>query len=238
MAQRFEKNQELIQYAYENLKGIPLNSDEYEKMISGMHYHCWTPELDNARLERHEQARQYGDISFRDFETTAEFHKARYEYLKKIFGKVGDEVNSLYIEPPFNIDYGFNVSLGERFYANFNLTILDCSIVKIGDYVMCGPNVTLSCASHSLEPYERTIKDIEWAREITIGDAAWLGAGVTVLGGVTIGEGAVIGANSVVTKDIPPYTVYAGTPARFIKNIEVVSKEKQIEELGKVRFGN
>lgn len=235
MAQRYTKNEELIQYAYSNLKGIPQGSDDYERMISGMHYNCWTPELDLARLERHEKARRYGEISIFDFAHKQEFDQKRFEYLQGIFGKCGE---SIYVEPPFFVDYGFNISVGERFYANFNLTVLDCSIVKIGDYVMFGPNCTLSCATHHLDPYERAFKDNEWAREITIGDMVWLGANVTVLPGVTIGEGAIVGANSVVTKDIPAYTVYAGTPAKFIKNVEITSKQKQIEELGEFKYGN
>lgn len=218
MAQRFIKDQELIDFAYENLNGVPRGSDDYEKMISGMHYNCWAPELNMARVKRHEMARLYGDIYLKD-KTEEEFTKERYDYICKVFGKVGKDV---YMEPPFNVDYGFNISIGDYFYANFNMTILDCSIVKIGNYVQFGPNCVLTCATHHLDPVERCHKSNEWAREITIGDYVWLGSNVTILQGAVIGEGAVIGANTVVKAGqiIPPFSVCVGQPARVVKTIK------------------
>lgn len=216
MAQTSEKNQELINYAYENLKGVPRDSDDYEKMISGMPYNCWAPELNQARIERHELARDYGNIFLKDFNSFEEFTAARSEHIKKLFGKVGKDV---YFEPPFNVDYGFNTIIGDLFYANFNLTILDCSIVKIGNGVLVGPNVCITCATHHLDPVERVDNNNEWAREITIGDKVWIGANVTILAGVTIGDGVTIGANSVVTKSVPSYTVAVGVPAKVIKEL-------------------
>jgi acetyltransferase-like isoleucine patch superfamily enzyme len=218
MAQRFEKDTELIKYAYEELTDVPRGSDDYEKMISGMHYNCLAPELNRARLLRHEMARKYSNICLDD-KTEEEFTKERYDYLRKIFGKVGENA---YMEPPFNVDYGFNISIGDWFYANFNLTILDTSIVKIGNHVQFGPNCVVTCATHHLDPIERCEKFNEWAREITLDDYVWLGANVSVLQGAVIGEGAVIGANSVVTAGqvIPPYTVCVGAPARIIRKIK------------------
>lgn len=218
MAQRYEKDQELIRFAYDNLNGVPKGSDDYEKMLSGMHYNCWAPELNRARLVRHEMARKYGNI-YLDDKTEQEFTKERHDYISTIFGQVGKDA---YLEPPFNVDYGFNVSIGDYFYANFNLTILDTSVVKIGKYVQFGPNCVISCATHHLDPIERCEKGNEWAREITIGDYVWLGANVTVLQGAVIGEGAVIGANSVVKAGqvIPPHSVCVGQPARVVKKVE------------------
>lgn len=214
-----ERDEELIKYAYENHSHIP-KGDYYEKLISGMQYNFWEDDtITRSRLERHELVRRYGDITIFG-KTTEEFTKERHEYLKRIFGKIPDEAGSIYIEPPFNVDYGYNISIGKQFYANFNMTILDSSIVRIGNGVLFGPNVLICCPTHDLNPIERVEKDAEWAKQITIEDNVWICGNVTVLQGDTIGYGSVIGANSVVNRDIPPMTVYAGTPAKFIKNVE------------------
>lgn len=168
------------------------------------------------RLIRHEMAQDYGNLRIGS-NTPEEYSKLRLDYMKKIFGNVKGKFS--YVEAPFFIDYGYNIEIGENFYANFNMTILDCSIVKIGNGVQFGPNVTLACATHPVESKERVDQSIEWAREITIGDKVWLGANVTVLPGVTIGEGTTVGANSVVTKDLPANCVAVGTPARVVKKL-------------------
>ncbi|CDR42918.1 CYFA0S10e03818g1_1 [Cyberlindnera fabianii] len=218
MAQRLEKNTELIEWAYNNLEGIPKGSDDYERLISGMSYNCWAPELNVARLTRHERARRYGDLSI-EGKSEAEFMKERYEYIKSVFGKVGANV---YLEPPFNVDYGFNISVGDNFYANFNLTILDCSVVKIGNNCMTGPNVTITCATHPVDPYERNVKNVEWAREIIIGDNVWITTGVVICQGTVIGNGVTLGANCVIPpgKTVPDNCVVAGNPARIIKKLK------------------
>ncbi|WP_426491218.1 sugar O-acetyltransferase [Hymenobacter sp. 102] len=117
-----------------------------------------------------------------------------------------------HIEAPFRCDYGYNIQLGRNFYANYNLTVLDCAPVTIGDNVFVAPNVVLSTAGHPVE-VEPRIAGWEFARPITIGDNVWLGAGVLVLPGVTIGAGTTIGAGSVVTRDIPAGVVAVGNPA-------------------------
>lgn len=187
-------------------------------------YNCMNEQLLEDRVMRHELAQDYSKIrrtgnspGDEQLITISDFFNKRYEFLKQIFGKIHD--NEIYIEPPFNIDYGYNIEIGTKFYANFNMTILDCSIVKIGNDVQFGPNVVLSCATHSIDPIQRCDEFVEWAREIIIGDKVWLGANVTVLPGVTIGEGTTVGANSVVTKDLPSNCVAVGTPARVIKKL-------------------
>jgi acetyltransferase-like isoleucine patch superfamily enzyme len=99
----------------------------------------------------------------------------RLKMLKSIIGHVGDD--NIFIEPPFNIDYGCNISLGERFYANFNLTILDCSLVTIGDRCMFGPNVSIFAATHEAEVQSRR-ENIEYGRPVVIGDDCWIGGNV------------------------------------------------------------
>lgn len=142
------------------------------------------------------------------------------EILKELLGKTGEK---FYIEPPFRCDYGCNIELGENFYANYNLTILDCNKVVFGDNVLVAPNVTIAAAGHPIHPDSR--KKYEYGIPVTIGNNVWLGAGVIICPGVTIGDGSVIGAGSVVTKDIPANVVAFGNPCRVYRKITDDDKE-------------
>lgn len=135
------------------------------------------------------------------------------EIIKKLFRKTGEH---FCIEPSFYCDYGYNIEIGEGFYSNHNLVILDWAKVKIGRDVMFGPNCGIYTVGHPLEASER---EKHLAAPIIIGDNVWLGGNVIVLAGVTIGDNAVIGAGSVVTKDIPSNTLAVGNPCRVLKKI-------------------
>lgn len=135
--------------------------------------------------------------------------------LRSILGSAGDNI---VIHSPFRCDFGFNISVGDNFIGNFNLSILDEAPVTIGDNVMIGPNCSLITITHALTPVERN-DGVMKARGITIGDNVWIAAGVVVLPGVEIGQGAVIGAGSVVTRSIPPRTLAAGNPCRALREI-------------------
>lgn len=219
MSIKTEKDQQLIKFAYENLniKHVPKGHEEYENMISGIPYDPWVRELNLAREDAHQYAREYSQISYRG-KTIEEFNQARADFLKEFIGEVKGMPS---IEAPLSVDYGFNTSIGSNFYANFNLSLLDSSIIKIGDYVEFGPNVVLCCASHPTNPIQRLSEKGEYSLPITIGDKVWLGANVTVLPGVTIGDGVVVGANSVVNRDLPAYTVCVGAPCKVIKHIDL-----------------
>ncbi|WP_193015330.1 MULTISPECIES: sugar O-acetyltransferase [Gammaproteobacteria] len=189
---------------------------EYEKMVSGHLYHASKDDsLEPLRVKARE-------IIY-DFNMTrpSEIEK-RKGYLKQLLGKTGDNFT---IEPPFHCDYGELIEIGEAFYANFNLTILDCASVKIGHHVMCAPNVSILAATHPIDPEIRS-SELEYALPITIGNYVWLGAGCLVLPGVTIGDNCVIGAGSVVTKSIPANSVAVGNPCRVIRQ---VSEKDKIE---------
>lgn len=139
----------------------------------------------------------------------------RDELIRKILGKAG---KNLWIESPFQCDYGYNIEIGDNFYSNHNLIILDCAKVKIGDNVFVGPNVGIYTPCHPIDAKERmTFK--EWAEPVTIGDDVWLGGNVTILPGVSIGNNVVIGAGSVVTKDIPSNSVAVGNPCKPVKSL-------------------
>lgn len=145
--------------------------------------------------------------------TGAENSAERSEILGELFGQVGQ---SAVIEPPFHCDYGSNISVGERFYANAGCVFLDCAPIRIGDRVQLGPHVQLLAVSHPLDRALRA-SGLEYGEPIEIGEEAWLGGGAIVLPGVTIGEGAVVGAGSVVTRDVAAETVVAGNPARPLR---------------------
>ena len=182
---------------------------EKEKMLAGMNYSAIDPELLRELGETHEKIYDYNAL--RPSET--EKMKAM---LRDILGHIGDD--DITVNQPFHCDYGRQISVGRRFFANFNLTILDEACVTIGDDCFIGPNVSIYTACHSTDPVERNSRR-EWAEPVTIGDNVWIGGSVTILPGVTIGDNAVIAAGSVVTKDVAPRTLVAGNPAKFKKTI-------------------
>ena len=139
--------------------------------------------------------------------------KDREEALKNIVSKIGE---NFVIEQPFFCDYGYNIEIGNNFYANHNLVILDTAKIIIGDNVVIGPNCGIYAAGHPIDYKERNI-GIEYAKTIKIGNNVWIGGNVCILPGVTIGEDVVIGAGSVVNKDIPSHSVAVGNPCRVLK---------------------
>lgn len=183
---------------------------EKDKMRAGMMYDANNDrELIAERLECKELCRDYNDLRPRETE-------AREALLRKILGGTGE---GLLIEQPFHCDYGYNIRVGNNFYANFNLVILDEASVTFGDNVFIAPNCGFYTAGHPVDAVERN-KGLEYARPISVGSNVWIGAGVSVLPGVTIGDNCVIGAGSVVVKDIPPYSIAVGNPCKVIKTIK------------------
>ena len=146
----------------------------------------------------------------------------RKKILRKLLGKVSD---SAVILSPFNCDYGYNISVGENFFSNYNCTILDGTKVTFGDNVFIAPNCCFSTAGHAIDAEQRN-KGLEIAWKITVGDNVWIGANVVVLPGVTIGSNTVIGAGSVVTKDIPSGVIAVGNPCRVMREITEQDKYK------------
>lgn len=129
-----------------------------------------------------------------------------------------------FINPPFYCDYGTNIKVGKNFFANYNCTILDVARVTIGDNCQMAPNVAIYTAGHPIHPDSRN-SGYEYGIEVHIGDNVWLGGSCVILPGVTIGSNCVIGAGSVVTGDIPDWSVAAGNPARVIRKITEEDKK-------------
>ena len=151
----------------------------------------------------------------------------RKEILSRFFAQMGEDC---YIEPPLRANWGRHTYLGKQVYANFNLTLVDDTTIRIGDYVMIAPNVTIATASHPIEPELRK-RVGQFNIPVTIGNNVWIGAGSVVLPGVTIGHNTVIGAGSVVTKDIPANVVAVGNPCRVMREIGAHDREFYYKEL-------
>ena len=181
---------------------------EKEKMISGKPYKAFGDELLAER--------QYAKEMIFDFNSLRPNQiDERNEILKRLLGKTKDKY---FIEPPFRCDYGYNIEIGENFYSNYNLIILDCAPVKIGDNVLIGPNVSIYTAGHPLH-YEIRNQEYEYAFPMIIGDNVWIGGNVVINPGVSIGENSVIGSGSVVTKDIPNNVIAIGNPCKVLRVI-------------------
>ena len=141
------------------------------------------------------------------------------EYRDKIIRKVFAEVgNNCYIEPPFHANWGCNMHVGNNFYSNFNLTVVDDADIYIGDNVMIAPNVIIATGTLLICPKLRE-KGYQYNLPVHIGNRVWIGAGTIILPGVTIGDDSVIGAGSVVTKNIPSGVVAVGNPCRVLREI-------------------
>ncbi|MEE1673763.1 sugar O-acetyltransferase [Agarivorans aestuarii] len=147
--------------------------------------------------------------------------------LKDIFAEVGEDCM---IEPPLHANWGKHTHLGNKVYANFNLTLVDDTHIYIGDYTMIGPNVTLATAGHPISPEPRK-QAAQFNVAIHIASNVWIGANSVVLPGISIGENSVIGAGSVVTKDIPANVVAVGNPCKVLREISEHDKQFYYKDL-------
>ncbi len=190
---------------------------EKEKMLAGKIYDAAEAELKQLRETAHRLSREYNMLDETD-------EAARAKILEKL---VPNAAKSAYLQGPVQFDYGVFTELGENFYANFNLTILDCAPVKVGKNVFIGVNCSLVTPVHPLLSHERhgrprtdgSVFVPEYAKPIVIGDDCWLASNVTVCGGAVIGNGCVIAAGSVVTGEIPPNSLAGGVPCKVIRTL-------------------
>ena len=177
-------------------------------MLAGLPYKAWLDGLAEERLENKKRIYKYNNLP-------PEAEKEQDELIKEILGKTGENVH---IEAPFHCDYGYNIEVGENFFANYNLTVLDVGKVKIGKNAQIAPNVSIYTAGHPIHPESRN-SGYEYGIEVTIGDNVWIGGNVCIMPGVTVGDNVVIGAGSVVTKDIPDSVIAVGNPCRVVRAI-------------------
>ncbi len=183
-------------------------STEKEKMIAGRPYKASDPQLSRERQIAKERLFEFNSVPPGQIER-------RNELLRQMLGRTG---KSFLIEPLFHCDYGYNIEIGENFYSNVNLVILDCARVIIGDNVLIGPNVSIFTAGHPLHFTQRN-EGYEYALPVRIGNNIWIGGQVVINPGITIGDNSVVGSGSVVTKDIPKNTVTFGNPCKVQREI-------------------
>ena len=177
---------------------------EKQKMLAGELYNAADAELQaDMTATMHWLARYNAAIALSVNE--------RRELLVERFAAVGEGVN---IRPPFHCDYGFNISLGEGVFLNFNCVILDVVAVTIGAKTQIGPGVQILTADHPRDAAQRET-GLEFGRPIHIGRNVWIGGGAIILPGVSIGNDVLIGAGSVVTRDVPRGCTVVGNPGRI-----------------------
>lgn len=182
--------------------------NQKDRMLAGLPYKAWMDGLSEERAVCREKIYEINHLPPREWNRLPGL-------LKGLLGSTGEE---LQINPPFYCDYGYNIQVGENFYANYNLTILDVGKVTIGDNVMFAPHVSIYTAGHPLHPETRNT-GYEYGIGISIGDNVWIGGNVVILPGVTIGNNVVVGSGSVVTKDLPDNALAAGKPCRVLRSI-------------------
>jgi len=185
-----------------------MEMNQKERMLAELPYKAWMDGLHEERIACKVKIQEYNTCQADDF-------KRKEKLIRGILGKAGEDV---WIEPPFFCDYGYNIEVGDTFYANYNCIILDVAKVKIGDNVMFAPNVAIYTAGHPVHPESRG-SGYEYGIGITIGNNVWIGGNTVINPGVTIGDNTVIGAGSVVTKDIPANVIAMGIPCKVIREI-------------------
>ena len=179
-----------------------------ERMLAGLPYKAWLDGLSEERMACRRKLHAFNLLP-PDEEEQAQ------RLLLELLGKTGRDP---WINAPFHCDYGWNIEVGDNFFANYNLTILDVGKVTIGSNVQFAPNVSIYTAGHPLHPDSRN-SGYEYGLPVTIGDNVWIGGNVVLLPGVTVGSYSVIGAGSVVSRDIPEWVVAVGSPCRVVRRI-------------------
>lgn len=177
---------------------------EKEKMLLGQAYQACDPQLVGERARARKIFREYNlnpDVA----------------YLKKLLGRCPDAIS---IEPDFKCDYGYNIHVGDNFYANFDLVILDVCEVRIGKNCLIGPQVGIYTANHPLDVAQRRA-GWESGAPVRLGDDVWLGGHCVINPGVILGNNVVVVSGAVVTKSFPDNCVIGGVPARILEKSEL-----------------
>ena len=193
---------------------------QYERMIAGLIFDTVDPEIQELQRPYKEKLWAFNHL-------TPSQSAEKVAYMKEVFAECGDKC---FIETPFYASWGGkNVHFGSGIYANVNLTLIDDGHIYVGDRVLFGPNVTVATANHPLHPLLRR-QEMQYNRDVHIGENVWIGSGVIILPGVTIGKNTVIGAGSVVTRDIPEMVLAFGNPCRVIRPIGELDEDFYFRE--------
>ncbi|MCJ1246002.1 hypothetical protein MMC30_003206 [Trapelia coarctata] len=216
-------------------------SENKQKMLRGELYYAFTPELLNERTRAKHACHKYNTAGEMTRRQRVELWRAIVQDKRSLpshhFDQAKDDAqleDEPWVEPPVHIDYGSNLRLAPQVYINHNCTVLDTCLVTIGSRTLVGPNVSFFSATHPLDPAVRNgTAGPEGGAEIHVEEDVWIGGNVVILPGVRIGKGATVGAGSVVTKDVAPFTVVAGNPARFLRKIATNMDPEQSDTTAK-----
>lgn len=201
-----------------------LNYEEQKQRVrSGLMYNDLTPELIEARKRAVELTDAY-NASY------GQAPQVREPLLRKLLGEMGEDV---FFEPSFRCEFGYNIKIGNHFYANFDCVMLDGGGIEIGDYVLFGPRVSIYTTRHAYDPQERAAGGC-FSKKVKIGNRVWVGGGVHMDYGISIGDNSIIGAGSVITRDIPANVVAAGAPCRVIRELRPNEKTDYFDVLEKL----
>lgn len=182
--------------------------EQRQYMLTGAMYNDLSKELVEAREKTVLLTNAY-NASF------GQAGEAREKILREILKGVGTAVH---FEPTFRCEFGFNITIGNNFYANFDCVMLDGGGIEIGNNVLFGPKVGIYTSNHAIDASERVAGGC-YAKKVVVGNNVWVGAGVNINQGVTIGDNTIIGSGSVVTKNIPANVIAAGVPCKVIREI-------------------
>ena len=188
---------------------------QYDRMTQGLIYDTCDREILEMQRPYQEKLWAFNQLSPADADK-------KQAYMKEVFAECGD---SCYIELPFRASWGgHHVHFGSGIYANFNLTLIDDGHIYVGDRVLFGPNVVVATANHPLDARLRR-QEMQYNRDVYIGENVWIGAGAVILPGVHIGKNSVIGAGSIVTRDVPESVLAVGNPCRVLREIGELDRE-------------
>jgi len=182
---------------------------ERARMLAGELYNPRDPELVAERERARELVRLYNQTGATDGES-------RELLLEELFGSVGESTT---IEPPFRCDYGTQITVGDRFFANFGCVFLDVCSIAFGDRCLLGPSVHVYTATHPLDAATRA-EGREYGKPVTVGDDVWVGGQAVLNPGVEVGDRSVVASGAVVTRDVPADVVVQGNPAEVVKELE------------------
>ena len=182
---------------------------QYDRMVKGLIFDTCDKEIQEMQRPFQEKLWEFNQLKPSDTEK-------KIAYMKEVFAECGEKC---YIELPFHASWGgHHVHFGSGIYANFNLTLIDDGHIYVGNRVLFGPNVTVATSNHPLNSKLRR-QEMQYNRDVYIGENVWIGANSVILPGVHIGKNTVIGAGSVVSRDIPEHVLAVGNPCRVVREI-------------------
>lgn len=186
---------------------------EKEKMLTGALYDASDAQLVSERLHARIETQRFNFAAA----------ERPLDILAGLFGRIGSDFS---INPTFRCDYGYNIYIGDRFYANYDCVMLDVCPITIGDSCLMGPRVCIYTANHPVEAALR-LTGLEFGRPVRIGNNVWIGGNAVINPGVTIGDHVVVASGAVVTRDVPDHVMVGGNPARIIRRLDIEPEKRK-----------